>query len=47
MIQYIAYLDKGGKEEQVNKSNCLLLSLDKQEDGGADMDKSKGRFYFS
>ena len=45
-MQYVACLDKGKKEQKVVKDVCKILGLDKQEDDGADMSKSKGEFDF-
>lgn len=38
--------EQSGEGIASNKGDCKTLSLDKQEDDGADMDKSRGRFDF-
>ena len=44
LIQNVASLDKRKKGEKVVKDNCRISGLDKQEDNGADMGKSRGIF---
>lgn len=46
LIQYATCLDKGKKEEKVVKDGRNILSLDKQEDDGTDMGKSRGELDF-
>lgn len=45
LIQNVASLwTKGKRGEKVVKDNCRISGLDKQEDDGADMGKSRGIF---
>lgn len=47
LIQNVACLDKGKEEEKGVKADCKISSLDKQEDDGTDMGKTRRVFDFS
>ena len=47
LIQNVACPDKGKKEEKVVKDDWQISSLDKQEDDGADMGKTRRVLDFS